>query len=100
MWDSYGGELLQDRGGLAEHAELVGAQLVELPGEPRLPATTVLPQQLATGVGDGDDDLTTIGLVRHPADEPAVTQRRDHARHRRRLHPLMRRERSQRQRTV
>ena len=65
------GEVLEDRGGPAEDRALLGRELAEALVQPGGPAVAVGQQAAEAGLGELDDDLAAVGLVR-PADDVAV----------------------------
>ena len=57
-------------------------------GEPGIATAAVLVEHSPGVVGEADDDLATVGLVRGAGDEAGLLQEVDGARHRRRLDVL------------
>ena len=82
------GEPGQDRRGVAEGGALGGGEAAELLGQPGVAALAVRQHGRAPGVGERDDDLPAVGVVRPAHDVAVGLQAVDRAGHRRRLHAL------------
>ena len=62
-----------------------GVEGAEALGEPGVAAPAVVGEHVAGGVGQLDDDLTTVGVVRPPGHQAGFLEAGDGPRHRRRL---------------
>ena len=68
-----------------EELELVGVERPEPLGEPGVAAAAIVGEHVAGRVGELDDDLPAVGVVRPADDQPGLFQAGDGAGHRRRL---------------
>src|SRR6478735_4996530 len=83
-----GGQSLDQGGCLAQEGTFVGGELTQALGQPGVAASPVGEEDLATLLGDVDQDLPAVALVGPPDGVPLVDEAVHGARHRRRLDPL------------